>query len=77
MRPLAGSLGGVAREGLVVVDDKVRFAADLYRGSAVCYDRYRLPYPEAMLTDLVLRAEVSQDARSLLLHDPGRRRPPR
>jgi SAM-dependent methyltransferase len=47
------------------VDDEVRFAADLYRGAAVYYDRYRLPYPEAMLTDLVLRAEVSGSGRLL------------
>jgi SAM-dependent methyltransferase len=47
------------------VDDEVRFAADLYRGTAGYYDRYRLPYPEAMLTDLVLRAEVSEFGRLL------------
>ena len=45
--------------------DEVRFAADLFRGSAGYYDRYRLPYPEAMLADLVLRAEVSQRGRLL------------
>ena len=38
------------------MDDVVRFATDLYRGSAGYYDRYRLPYPEAMLADLVQRA---------------------
>jgi SAM-dependent methyltransferase len=47
------------------VDDVVRFAKDLYRGSAGYYDRYRLPYPEAMLTDLILRAEVSGRGRLL------------
>jgi SAM-dependent methyltransferase len=47
------------------VDDVVRFATDLYRGSAGYYDRYRLPYPEAMLTDLILRAEVSEGGRLL------------
>jgi len=41
------------------VDDVVRFATDLYRGSAAYYDKYRLPYPEAMLTDLIRRAEIS------------------
>ena len=45
--------------------DEIRFAADLFRGSAGYYDRYRLPYPEAMLADLVLRAEVSQRGRLL------------
>jgi len=47
------------------VDDVVRFATDLYRGSAGYYDRYRLPYPEAMLTDLMRRAEVSGRGRLL------------
>jgi SAM-dependent methyltransferase len=43
----------------------VRFAKDLYRGSAGYYDRYRLPYPEAMLSDLILRAEVPGRGRLL------------
>jgi SAM-dependent methyltransferase len=47
------------------VDDEVRFAADLYRGTAEYYDRYRLPYPEAMITDLIRRAEVSGRGRLL------------
>jgi ubiquinone/menaquinone biosynthesis C-methylase UbiE len=47
------------------VDDAVRFATDLYRGSAEFYDRYRLPYPEAMITDLVRRAAVSERGRLL------------
>ena len=45
--------------------DEVRVAADLFRGSAGYYDRYRLPYPEAMLADLVRRAEVSPAGRLL------------
>jgi len=48
-----------------LVADEVRFAADLFRGSAGYYDRYRLPYPEAMLADLVRRAEVPQRGRLL------------
>ena len=48
-----------------LVADEVRFAADLFRGSAGYYDRYRLPYPDAMLADLVLRAEVSPRGRLL------------
>ena len=47
------------------MDDEVRFAADLFRGSAGYYDRYRLPYPEVMLTDLIRRAEVSGRGRLL------------
>ena len=50
---------------LSLVDDEVRFAPDLYRGSAWYYDRYRLPYPEAMITDLVQRAGVSGRGRLL------------
>ena len=53
------------QEGLSLVDDEVRFRADLYRGSAGFYDRYRLPYPEAMVRDLVLRAGVSERGRLL------------
>jgi SAM-dependent methyltransferase len=45
--------------------DEVRFAAGLYRGSAGYYDRYRLPYPDAMLTDLVERAGISRRGRLL------------
>jgi hypothetical protein len=44
MRPILGHMG-----------DEVVFAADLYRGSAGFYDRYRPPYPEAMLADLARR----------------------
>jgi ubiquinone/menaquinone biosynthesis C-methylase UbiE len=45
--------------------DEVRFAADLYRGTAAAYDRYRLPYPAAMTADLVRRAGVSGRGRLL------------
>jgi SAM-dependent methyltransferase len=41
------------------VGDEAVYGADLFRGSAGFYDRYRLPYPEAMLADLVRRAAVS------------------
>jgi ubiquinone/menaquinone biosynthesis C-methylase UbiE len=47
------------------VADEVRFAADLFRGTAGFYDRYRLPYPQAMLADLVQRAKVSGHGRLL------------
>lgn len=42
-----------------------RFAADLYQGTAGHYDRYRLPYPEAMIAHLIQRAGVSGDGRLL------------
>ena len=45
--------------------EETRFAADLYRGTAAYYDRYRLPYPDAMLADLISRAEVSENGRLL------------
>jgi len=45
--------------------DEARFAADLYRGAAAAYDRYRLPYPAAMIADLVRRAGVSGHGRLL------------
>jgi SAM-dependent methyltransferase len=47
------------------LDDQVRFATDLYRGTAGYYDRYRLPYPEAMTTDLIRRSRASGHGRLL------------
>jgi hypothetical protein len=38
------------------------FAPDLYRGSAGYRDRYRLPYPEAMITDLAPDTQVLAEA---------------
>ncbi|HET9079659.1 MAG TPA: methyltransferase domain-containing protein [Trebonia sp.] len=45
--------------------DGLRFAAGLYRGTAGHYDRYQLPYPEAMTGWLVQRAGVRGDGRLL------------
>jgi SAM-dependent methyltransferase len=45
--------------------DEVRFATDLYRGTAEAYERYRLPYPAAMTADLVRSAQVSGRGRLL------------
>jgi SAM-dependent methyltransferase len=44
-------------EGMV---DEVRFAADLFRGTAGYYDRYRRPYPEAMIEDLIWRSDIHE-----------------
>jgi ubiquinone/menaquinone biosynthesis C-methylase UbiE len=52
-------------EEVASVDDEVRFAADLYRGAAGFYERYRLPYPEAMIEDLAGRTRVSPGGRLL------------
>ena len=41
------------------------FAADLYRGTAPYYDRYRPAYPEALLEDLCRRLPVSGRGRLL------------
>jgi SAM-dependent methyltransferase len=48
-----------------VAEEEVRFAADLYRGTAAAYERYRLPYPAAMIADLTGAAEVSGRGRLL------------
>lgn len=39
------------------------FRPDLYRGTAVFYDRYRPPYPAALLADLIGRLPVSGGGR--------------
>ncbi|MGW1030252.1 class I SAM-dependent methyltransferase [Streptomyces sp. NPDC002577] len=43
----------------------VRFEPDLYRGTAGYYDRFRLPYPDAMIADLVRRTAPSGHGRLL------------
>lgn len=50
---------------LSVMVDKLHFAVDLYQGTAEYYDRYRLPYPEAMIEDLIARTGVSGQGRLL------------
>jgi ubiquinone/menaquinone biosynthesis C-methylase UbiE len=47
------------------MDGKLHFAVDLYQGTAEYYDRYRLPYPEAMIEDLIARTGVSGQGRLL------------
>jgi SAM-dependent methyltransferase len=42
-----------------------QFATDLYQGTAGYYDRYRLPYPDAMTGDLIQRAGASGHGRLL------------
>lgn len=41
------------------------FREDLYKGTAAYYDRYRLPYPPALLEDLRVRARVNGTGRLL------------
>jgi SAM-dependent methyltransferase len=47
------------------LDEKPRFAVDLYRGSAEYYDQYRLGYPAELIDELVRRAVGSGDGRLL------------
>jgi ubiquinone/menaquinone biosynthesis C-methylase UbiE len=48
------------------------FRADLYRGTASFYDRFRLPYPVALIDDLCRRTSVSGEGRLLdLACGPG------
>jgi len=56
--------GSVAKKGKSLMDE-VRFAVGLFRGTAGYYDRYRLPYPDAMVGDLARRARVSGRGRLL------------
>lgn len=44
---------------------EVRFEPDLFRGTADYYERFRLPYPHAMITDLARRAAPSGGGRLL------------
>jgi SAM-dependent methyltransferase len=48
------------------------FRPDLYRGTSAFYDRYRLPYPDALVDDLCARTSVSGHGRMLdLACGPG------
>ncbi len=47
------------------MDHEPRFAADLYRGTAGHYDRYRLPYPDALTGHVIRQAAVSGQGRLL------------
>ena len=40
---------------LAAMSDDVRYSPDLYRGTAEYYDRFRLSYPAAMISDLARR----------------------
>ena len=45
--------------------DELEFLKDLYRGTARYYDRFRIPYPRALIDDLLRRAEVNGEGRLL------------
>jgi len=42
-----------------------QFRTDLYRGTSGYYDRYRLPYPTALIDDLILRTSADGTGRLL------------
>ncbi len=44
---------------------EVKFAADLYRGTADYYDRFRLPYPSTLIGDLTCLTSPSGRGRPL------------
>jgi SAM-dependent methyltransferase len=50
---------------LAVMSDEVTFSPDLYRGTAQYYDRFRLSYPDALISDLVHRTGASGQERLL------------
>jgi len=50
---------------LAVMSDKVSFAPDLYRGTAGYYERFRLPYPKTLISDLTCRTSPSGRGRLL------------
>lgn len=45
--------------------EQPEFRKDLYRGTAAYYDRFRVPYPQALIDDLLGRAEVGGEGRLL------------
>jgi len=47
------------------MEPELRFRTDLYRGTAPYYDRFRPPYPEALLDDLCRRLPVTGRGRLL------------
>jgi SAM-dependent methyltransferase len=50
---------------LAVMSDEVTFSPDLYRGTAEYYDRFRLSYPDTLISDLVRRTRPSGRGRLL------------
>ena len=50
---------------LAVMSDEVTFSPDLYRGTAQYYDRFRLAYPDALISGLVRRTGPSGRGRLL------------
>src|ERR1700722_14643312 len=50
---------------VAVSSEELRYSPDLYRGTAEYYDRFRLSYPEAMISDLVRRTGASGRGRLL------------
>lgn len=47
------------------MSEKLYFAVDLFHGTAEYYDRYRLPYPQVLIDDLIARSGVCGQGRLL------------
>jgi SAM-dependent methyltransferase len=47
------------------MEPELAFRTDLYRGAAPFYDRYRPPYPDALLEELTRRLRLSETGRLL------------
>lgn len=65
MVPADGSDQSVTRLGENVEMDDPEFRRDLYRGAARHYDRFRVPYPQDLIKDLLARADVGAEDRVL------------
>jgi SAM-dependent methyltransferase len=50
---------------LAVMSDDVTFSPDLFRGKAESYDRFRLSYPDALISDLARQTGASGQGRLL------------
>jgi ubiquinone/menaquinone biosynthesis C-methylase UbiE len=57
LRPSIASDGGSVY--IAGMSEAIEFDRDLYRGTAGDYDRFRVPYPQSMIDDLLARVQPS------------------
>lgn len=66
-------MSAIATDGRPTGPHDPGFDPDLFKGTACYYARYRVPYPQDLLDDLLQRARISGDGRLLdLACGPGR-----